>query len=445
MLNIEISLFIYMIEMLIAYSVFSRVSDRRRGSAAALLIGAAIFVSGSAVNILFSNTVWINVAYTIVMNFLFAVSCFKLRPGTAAIYSVLMDLLSIIFEFITVFLVSSLIGGNITNYNSDVGILAIESGISKVLYFAACILLLRPTRDRRSGDPPISVSFFLYPMITLIVLLVFWYICAHGILSDQHKVLLADTSLLLLAGTVVLYITFRHSVEKDSELAIVRNENRMLQTEKAYYDIMKHQNDQLMIYAHDAGKHLFAIQSLNNDPAIAAYLEKLLDQLKNYSRLCQSGNKILDVIINKYVTECQMLGIDFAFDVRSCCLKTMNETDLVALLGNLLDNAVEAAELSGEKKVSLESTVRNGYDVIVISNSCDKKPTDDHGGLITTKKNGKYHGYGIKSIRRTLKKYGGDFDYDYDEVERVFTATVMIGRADAERGAPEYAHTGQPA
>lgn len=126
--------------------------------------------------------------------------------------------------------------------------------------------------------------------------------------------LLAETSLILLAGTVVLYISFRHSLEKDNELSMVKSENLMLQTEKAYYDLMKHQNEQLMIYAHDTKKHLSAIQGLNSDPLIDVYLEKLLAQLKEHTKTCQSGNKILDVIINKYATECQMLGIDFDYD-----------------------------------------------------------------------------------------------------------------------------------
>lgn len=416
-----------MIEMLIAFAVFSRLCQKRYSSALVLFLGMLIFSSGAGINILFSNTVWLNVAYTLVMNFFFAISCFHFKAGAAMVYSISLDLLSIIFEFITVFSVSSLIGGEITEYNSDIAILAIESGISKTLYFVACILLMRPARELRPVTSHISLSFFLYPISTLMVLLVFWYICVNENLDDSRRIILAQTSLILLAGTVVLYITFRHSMEKDNELSVVKSENRMLQTEKAYYDLMKHQNEQLMIYAHDAKKHLSTIQGLNTDPAIEAYLEKLLTQLNEHSKSCQSGNKILDVIINKYATECQMRGIDFSFDVRSCCLREVDETDLVAILGNLLDNAITAAEKSVEKKILFETTERNSYYVIVICNSSDQKPISDHFGLITTKEDGLYHGYGIRSVHNTLKKYHGDFDYDYDEHTHTFTATVMIG------------------
>lgn len=428
MLDAEVSLFIYLIEMLIALAAFSRICQKRYSTASTLLIGVLVFSSGAAVNIMFANTVWLNAVYTVFMNCIFAVLCFHFKFGAALLYSFLMDLLSIIFEFVTVFFVSSLIGGEITEYNSDAVVLTIESGISKVLYFLACILLLRPANEQRLGVSHIQISFFLYPISTFLVLMVFWYICAHEKLNASNQMLLAQTSLILLAGTVVLYISFRHSLEKDNELSLVKRENLMLQTEKSYYDLMKHQNEQLMIYAHDAKKHLSAIQGLNSDPLIDAYLEKLLAELKEHARTCQSGNKILDVIINKYATECQMLGIDFTFDVRSCPLREISEIDLVAILGNLLDNAITAANMSSEKIIVFETTARNSYDVIVISNSCDHKPASDHTGLVTTKEGKRYHGYGIRSVRKTLKKYNGDFDYDYNEEQRIFTATVMIGQ-----------------
>lgn len=419
-----------MIELLIAFSIFSRISKRRFNTAATLFLGAVIFSSGAAINIIFSNTVWINVLYTLVMNFLFAAFCFHFKPATALVYSILMDLLSIIFEFATVFFVSSLIGGEITEYNSDVGLLAIESGISKTLYFVACVLLLRPTHDRQSGASHISISFFLYPVSTLMVLLVFWYICAHENLYDSHKILLAQMSLVLLASTVVLYISFQHSIEKDIELALIRSENRMLQTEKNYYDILEHQNRQLMQYAHDAKNHLTAIKNLSTNPRINEYIEKLSDQLGSYASSCHSGNITLDVIINKYVTECSLHGIKFDYEVRTCNLSGVEDIDLVSILGNLMDNALAASERSEDKSLSIETTQRDYYDVVIITNSCDEAPRAYGGKLVTTKDDYRLHGFGLRSVARTLTKYDGDYDWDYIPSEHLFITTVMIGIPD---------------
>ena len=59
----------------------------------------------------------------------------------------------------------------------------------------------------------------------------------------------------------------------------MKSELARLQTEQSYYQILEQQNQQLMIYAHDAKKHLAAIQALNDDPQIGNYVTALSQQL----------------------------------------------------------------------------------------------------------------------------------------------------------------------
>lgn len=199
-----------------------------------------------------------------------------------------------------------------------------------------------------------------------------------------------------------------------------------LQTEQSYYQILDQQNQQLMLYAHDAKKHLTAIQALNDDPQIENYVMKLLGQLTDYTHNCHSGNKLLDVMIHKFTIDCEMKGICFDYEVKLCNLKVVEDIDLVAILGNLMDNAITAAEQSLDKKVSLATVIRNTYNVIVISNSCDIPPKASGRQLISSKEDKSLHGFGLKSIARTLKKYNGDFEWTYDLPSRTFTVTVML-------------------
>ena len=427
MLNLSTSLVVYLIEMLIAYIIFSYVSDKKHTNAVILLLGTAIFGSGAVVNYLFSNTVWINVLYTLIINFLFAVVCFQIKVRAAAIYSALMVVLSLAFEFATIFFVSAIADANVTEYNSDFLMLAIETAVSKTLYFVSCIILLRFFQSTDSTLDRIPFTFYLYPFNTLLVFLVFWYICTHEVLGRSSQMLLAYISVLLLASTVILFITYRHNVEKDSEYIRIKSENKRLQTEKSYYEILEHQNHQLMIYAHDAKNHLAAIKNLSADPRINEYVQKLSTQLKSYTSTCHSGNITLDVLINKYVTECELRGVSFSYDVRLCNLSGVEDIDIVAILGNLMDNALTSAEQSSAKKMSIATTWRNSYNVIIISNSCDCAPVSMGEQLFTTKEDRKLHGFGLKSVKRTLKKYQGDFSWEYNSTNHIFIVTVMVG------------------
>jgi sensor histidine kinase regulating citrate/malate metabolism len=232
--------------------------------------------------------------------------------------------------------------------------------------------------------------------------------------------------MILFGSTVILFITYQHSLERENEYVQVKREVERLQTEKSYYDILEHQNQQLRIYAHDAKNHLAAIQNLNTDPRVSSYIEKLSGQLNSYANHCHSGNQILDVIISKYAAACELKDIHFEYDVRLCNLSGIDDFDLVAILGNLLDNALTAAEQSQQSELSVATALRNSYCVIVIENSCDTAPILRGNRLVTTKENGGLHGCGLKSVARTLKKYQGDFDWEYNSTSHRFITTVML-------------------
>ena len=134
----------------------------------------------------------------------------------------------------------------------------------------------------------------------------------------------------------------------------------------------------------------------------------------------------LDVILNRYKTECELKGIDFNFDVRLNNLSFVSDFDLVAILDNLLDNAIEVAEITKDKSIAFETDNRNSYTVIIISNSCEYPPATDNNRLITTKKDKNVHGFGLKSVSNTLKKYSGDIDREFLQDKKQFITTVML-------------------
>lgn len=424
MLNIVVYFLVYLFEMLISYIVFSYAGSRRKTIFITLLIGALLFEGGAIINIVCQNKVWVNCIYMVVSMLLYAMSCFHIEYGAAAVYVLLMNVFMAAFEYATIFAFSAVTGTETTEYRDNEALLLMEAAVSKTLYLIACVALVQIPRNRTASRIP--ASFFLFPVGTLFSLVSFWYISVHENLNYVNQILLSVISIILLGSTVLLFIVYLHSMEKDGEYTQVKSENERLQMEKTHYDILEQQNRQLMMYAHDAKNHLAAIQSLNTDPRIDAYIEKLREELGRYAGHCQSGNKILDVIINKYETECELHEIKFEYDVRSCNLSGVEDIDLVAIFGNLLDNALTAAEKTTRKFLSLETTTRNSYCVIVITNSCDAEPVVHGNYLVTTKEDHRLHGFGLKSVRKTLKKYQGDFHWDYDAAQHQFIMTVML-------------------
>ena len=424
MLNPLVSGAVYALEAVIFYVFFARVSTPKLSRWKILLIGLGLFEIGSVFNILFQNTVLVNTIVTLFVITLFFRLCFETSIKVALLYSLLLDGLNFAIESIIVFFFSSLLRIPTSEYQSNFMILFMETISCKAIFFMVCLMLSNWTTD--TAVRKIPASLFVYPVCVTACLLVFSYIISSEILTRDGQMLLAGTSGALLLSLIFLFSTFQHEIEKDGMLAIAQEENAHLKTEKEYFDILEKQNQNLMLYAHDVRKHLNAIRELSQDSNVNEYVTNLCGELTAYTQSCQSGNKLLDVMINRYVLDCELKEISFEYSVRECPLRCLEDLDLVAILGNLMDNAITAASESEKKWVSLTTSVRNTYNVIVIKNSCDIPPQAQGEQLLSTKENPRFHGYGLKSVAKAVKKYHGDQFWSYDPDNQIFTMTVIL-------------------
>lgn len=436
MLNPIVSVIVYLTEMLISYIFFSNIFEKRYPSGKCIIIGILLFSAGSAINILCANNGVINSVFSIILNCLFAFICFESQVYLSFFYSFILVIINGALEVSVISSISRLTDNSFLDYNSSLPLLVLECSTCKGLYFMVVLIISRIVKPGVNANS-LPFNLFLYPLSATACQIIFWYISTQPGVSHSIQNLLAIAGMFLFVTTVLLFITYQHQVKKDYETMLMRSEFTRLQTEKTYYQILEQQNQQLMIYAHDAKNHLAAIKNLNTDPQIGGYISKLSDRLADYTHNCHSGNKLLDVMIHKYSVDCEMRGISFDYDVRLCNLSEVEDIDLVAILGNLIDNAVTAAEKSKEKKVTLATARRNSYSVLIVSNSCDSPPKISGNHLVTSKANPKIHGFGLKSVAKTLKKYQGDYEWDYNSAEHIFSVIAMVGEATDKKAASE--------
>lgn len=429
MLNPLLSLSVYIAEMLIAYVFFSNMFERRVSLQKCLLFGGCFFAIASLLNLLFGNNSAINGLSTIVVTLLFALTCFQCTFLQGVFHTVILVVLNTALETVVISVSALVTGCDFLDYNSNVLLFLFEAICCKSLYYLLVLMVAR-IKNHKSRSFHIPLTFLIYPITSTFCFFIFWHVCAQPECTRSIQLLLAIASGCLFGSSIFLFVTYTHQVEKDIETMRVKSELSRLQTEQSYYQILDQQNTQLMIFAHDAKKHLAAVNALSNDPRIENYVEKLSKELADYTHSCHSGNKLLDVIIHKYTVDCKLRGIRFEYDVKLCNLTQLEDMDLVAILGNLLDNAVAAAEASSEKWITLNTVCRNNYSVIILSNSCNTPPKHNGNNLITTKRDTSFHGFGVKSVKSTIRKYQGDLEWSYDDGSNIFTVTVMVAKED---------------
>lgn len=419
-------IFVFFVEMLISYIFFNHIGDRKYNLITILLIGTVIFEFGAVINIFWIKNAYINASYSVLANFIFSVVCFRLKKLKAFFYSIMLIAVSTFLEIISVFIISSLTDLYIYDYQTNIIQYVIEVVFSKVIYFLFVMLFLRFYK-KDSNKIKIPLSFYVFPITTSVTVICFWYISLNQYIEYRNQIILAVVSALLFLATVFIFFSFQSNAQRENKLLLLQQEQDKIKTDMIYYDILEQQNNNLRTYAHDAKNHLSAIKNLNTDPEIDAYVSEMLESLKEYSNVSHSGNRILDVIIDKYVTECRIKNINFEFDIKNNNLSSIEYYDTVTVLGNLLDNAIEATAKSQDKHITFETDYRNNFSVIIVSNSCEKNPISDNTQLpATTKGNTRLHGFGLRSVKKAVKKYNGDVAFDYDSKSKNFIVTVMI-------------------
>ena len=121
------------------------------------------------------------------------------------------------------------------------------------------------------------------------------------------------------------------------------------------------------------------------------------------------GNDIIDTILRFKYAKAIQKNIVVKIDGFAMQKLPILDEDLCVVLGNMLDNAIEASEKVTDRWINVSIGLRKNGLVIVVENSFDgiiKK--NIHGNIISIKENKEHHGYGLKSIRKTVEKYDGE-------------------------------------
>ena len=239
MLNPLVSCAVYAFEMLIIYVFFSRISERKITALKTFLIGILLFEVGSGINLLFQNNLWINTAVSIAIRILFCVLCFDVKAILAACYSVVLVVLNFALELIAVFVISAITRTETIDYNSNLALLILECSTSKILFFVTCLIMSHIIKPY-SGFSKYQLSLFFFPLCSALCLMIFWFICTRDSVTYDIQLLLSVASVIIFGSTVLLFITYQHQIDAESDHLRVKSENERLQTEKSYYAILLH-------------------------------------------------------------------------------------------------------------------------------------------------------------------------------------------------------------
>lgn len=249
--------------------------------------------------------------------------------------------------------------------------------------------------------------------------------------SGQLASSVVTTCAILLAIVLILTLFLYEFMEK------MRNESekikQQLQLDKdnaRYVDDMMKRNEEQRILIHDIKNHLQTIEGLCEDSQVAAieYISGMLASpaLKGGEKYTE--NTALNVILHRYACEAKQSDISFAVTCDSVNFSFLSNYELSTLFCNILDNAIEASQKiqNAYIEVGISYMASKQLLVIRIVNSCKDVFKYDMGRLQTTKKEQKYHGYGLRSVEGVIKPHNGKIELYYDRENNSFHTIIVF-------------------
>ncbi len=251
----------------------------------------------------------------------------------------------------------------------------------------------------------------------------------ESMLSEATSLMLLLSEIGLIALNIIcLYIMI--SLNQSNRIAEeLKLKEQQLKHDIQYAETVRSQYQEIRQIRHDIKQHLDAVSGLQLEGKIDAaqkYISEISSGLERIEMFMDVGNDFVNAILNSKLSIAKSKGIEVLCS-SSNKIGGINEYDLCNLIGNMLDNATEAAEKTGDNAVVEVSILSDKYKLMItVSNSILQSVLSGNSELKTTKRKTFLHGFGVKSIRTIAEKYSGSVDF-YEE-NLTFFCRVILGK-----------------
>ncbi len=306
------------------------------------------------------------------------------------------------------------------------------SQISKLLLFIILRIIKNNYVERESDIPRYYWYWILFVyLISGINLLVIFNISLIlnelNVEAQYLTIIINMGSLLIVLITYYVFIKLNRFYRKSSNYKIIEIKNEMLRKE-----IKEKENiyEEVRKTHHDFKNHIICIEKLLEQgklELVSEYINNLKEEKFQVYTWIKTGNDVVDAILNQKKSEGMKKNIDIDMKVVIPDDINIKPMDLCVILGNALDNGIEANEKIKDidkRNIKVRINPYKDYLFIEISNPTIFNPIDEYGQLKTTKDNKEKHGFGIKSMATVVEEYNGILNYEYDEGE--FILSIML-------------------
>lgn len=273
------------------------------------------------------------------------------------------------------------------------------------------------------------VAFLVIPIMSVLII----YSCVYiSVLTKFQSEVIGFLTFICLSMTAIAIITWfmMTKISKSNEIKtkLLLTEQR----EQLYKEDILHTNEQIENMSktkHDMKNNILCLSRLiadNKYEEAEEFCDSLSENLETIYTTISTKDPLLNAIINVEREKAVNSKIDFGVSINEQVISDIKNTDIVSIVGNMCDNAIEYLRKQPEnkRKMTLDISYKKSYIVITCKNKISESILSLNPNLATTKKDKVSHGKGIGIILDCVKKYNGELRY-YERDNYLYVSAII--------------------
>lgn len=423
---------ILIIEIVCYFTFFDIFAVKRKLSKSKIIITVFLLVLFLRLCIHFlRNYTIIKILITIIIILLSMLYLYKISTIKALILTFFVQSIMTLIDYIIIMILAKLYG-DITALESAsalIGRLIII--LSRLILFVGLIILSRiSTKKNNSVTADMSdkewIQFLIFPIFTICAVM----LMTSSVIKSYHSDIIAIYYIIAI-GLIVLNLVVFHLISEILENSRNMKEAEALRQQSIgqleLYNSMRENYNIQRQRTHEYKNQIVCMDILmkkKDYSKLEDYIGNISDGLDAQLDMVDTNNDVVNAIFNAKYYEAIKNDVLVVLKINDLSDIKISDNDIVTILSNLLDNAIEAAKQCdiGKRIVKIKMLYEDAVLSIAVSNSYKAEPVLTEDGYIrTTKKDREEHGWGMRNVVATLEKYNAEYIIDYKNGEFVFS------------------------
>lgn len=423
---------ILIIEIVCYFTFFDIFAVKRKLSKSKIIITVFLLVLFLRLCIYFlRNYTIIKILITIIIILLSMLYLYKISTIKALILTFFVQGILAIIDYIIIMILAKLYG-DITALESALGLIGrLIIILSRLILFVGLIILSRiSTKKNNSVTADMSdkewIQFLIFPIFTICAVM----LMTSSVIKSYHSDIIAIYYIIAI-GLIVLNLVVFHLISEILENSRNMKEAEALRQQSIgqleLYNSMRENYNIQRQRTHEYKNQIVCMDMLmkkKDYSKLEDYIGNISDGLDAQLDMVDTNNDVVNAIFNAKYYEAIKNDVLVVLKINDLSDIKISDNDIVTILSNLLDNAIEAAKQCdiGKRIVKIKMLYEDAVLSIAVSNSYKAEPVLTEDGYIrTTKKDREEHGWGMRNVVATLEKYNAEYIIDYKNGEFVFS------------------------